>query len=257
MNHTWLRTRNSLEAAALEALDIPVASVSMLDPRSGLQRIDYNLGPDSDLTVPGAKPFRTGQIRADFAAGTLPADHPYRITLAAMHNRSRLLEAQRGTSMIFPPPPPTPPPTPPAAPSFYLLTPGPSLQFPAETPWLKTFDQDRAIALITCGAQIIDLTHDGNHHIYTLTRLTPHCIDLEPLWTAYKTNTVFPALRWHPFGLAIQALHCLRERRKRTHDQRYLTISHRTHTFQGAAVPEHAPGEMLGHVQKTLGVQIG
>jgi len=247
---SWLRTRNSLEAAALEALDIPVHSVSMIDHRTSESRTDYNLAESSDLTVPGAQAFRTGVVRATFADGTMDATHPFRATIAAMHNRSRLLEAQRGTTMGFKGSADTP------VRSLYLLEPCPRRPFAAETPSLKTFDQDLAIALITNGAEIIDITHDGNRHIYTLSRLTPARIDLEPHWTAYKQNAVFPALRWHPFGLAIQALHCLRERRKIIHTNRYITIAHRTYTHKGAAIPEKAEGAMFSQIQTTLGVKI-
>jgi len=124
------------------------------------------------------------------------------------------------------------------------------------TPTIKTYDQDRALAHITCGSQLMDIVKDGRDHFYVLTRLSFHNIDLEPLWNAYNANAVFPALRWHPFGLAIQALHCLRERRKIIHPNRYITISHRTHTHKGAAVPENAEGAIFGQVQSTLGVKL-
>jgi len=247
---SWLRTRNSLEAAALEALDIPVQSVTMLDHKTSETRTDYNLAETSDITVPGAQAFRTGQLRASFADGTMDAAHPYRATIATMHNRSRLLEAQHGKSMTFKLAADTPPQ------ALYLLEPGPRPLFPPGTPTIKTYDQDRALAHITCGSQLMDIVKDGRDHFYVLTRLSFHNIDLEPLWNAYNANAVFPALRWHPFGLAIQALHCLRERRKIIHTNRYITISHRTHTHKGAAVPENAEGAIFGQVQSTLGVKL-
>ena len=265
---SWQTTRNTYEAAALASLDIPLRAVAMRDLKTGHDYTDWNLVPNNQGIVEGltdgvplrnSRLFITGVLRRDFNNGkpigelaTQPL-HPYLIALRAMHNRNALLEAQKGNATMC---------LKEEAPGSYLLERG--LQRLAKLPpFIVTADLDTAVALITIGCQLVSITHNGDAHVYQLTRysIAPPLPDVPRLDGGLlvhdlRANKLFPDRRWEPFAIAIHALHCLRELRKHQHSNRYITVRHRTYTVRGAAFQESAPSEVHARVQKTLGIKL-
>jgi len=255
----WQTTRNTYEAAALASLDIALRAVKMTHYKSGAEYTDWNLARTSSVDpARQGRAFITGVLRRDFNNGTLQGElatqplHPYLIALRTMHNRSRLLDAQKGKSMRLVE----------AAPGSYLLEHGTS-SMPTEAT-LTTADQDLALALIGVGHALLTLTHNGTAHVYTLARyalapeLTPHAprADAQVNMTALRSNALFPARRWEPFAIAIHALHCLRELRKHQQSAGWITVAHKTYLDKGAAFRADAPGHTLAKVQQRLGLRI-
>lgn len=255
----WQTTRNTYEAAALASLDIALRAVKMTHYKSGTEYTDWNLARTSSVDPDrNGRAFITGVLRRDFNNGTLQGElatqplHPYLIALRTMHNRSRLLDAQKGKSMRLVE----------AAPGSYLLEHG-SSSMPHEAT-LTTADQDLALALIGVGHALLTLTHNGTAHVYTIARyaltpeLTPQAprADAQLNMTALRTNALFPARRWEPFAIAIHALHCLRELRKHQQSEGWITVAHKTYLDKGAAFRADAPGHTLAQVQRRLGIKI-
>lgn len=257
----WQTTRNTFEAAALASLDIPVKPVTMQDHKSGNTVTDWNLARDNQQIVEGqtdlppreSRLFFTGVLRRDFNNGKLTGDlatqplHPYLIAMRAMHNRARLLDAQKGVAMALKE----------EALGSYILERGTSRT--ALPPFIDTPDQDLAIALITCGCQLVSITHNGNQHVYRLTRysLAPVArLDGGLIMHDLRTNRLFPARRWEPFAIAYHALHCLRELRKHQHSTTYITVRHKTYNTKGAAFTANASSEMQQRVQQRLGIKL-
>lgn len=267
---SWQTTRNSYEACALTQLDIMIQPVSMRDAKSGSEYTDWNLAAASTVDPERhGRPFATGILRRDFNGGKLKGElaatplHPFLIGVRILHNRARLLEAQRGTAMRQIE----------EAPGQWLLEPGGGQQRTAFLPpFLTTQDQDLTLALITCGHQLVKIDGSPGAHVYTLTRYSsapslpvspspslpvlPRT-DASVLMHDLRSGALWPARRWEPFAISIHTLHCLREMRRHQHSGRWITVSHRTMTVRGAAFPESASGDLLQNVQRKLGVKIG
>lgn len=251
---TWQHTRNTYEAAALCALGIGVSPVFTQDHKTGKQVTDYNLALESTPQMPGDPIHKTGELRARQKDGTLAAAdplHPYLEACRAMHNRERMLEAQKGMQMMSVE----------AAAGAWILKPGPAPQMPAGTATITTIQFDTAIALIGRGSVLMKIEHNGRDHVYTLSRCslpTPvsPVIDNGPLFLAAQNGTLFPEHRHTAFGIQMHALHCLREIRRLRDTERFIIVQHKTPFHRGAAFNQNAKGDALGHVQKTLGVKI-
>lgn len=258
--HSWHTTRNTFEAAALASLDIPVKAVTMIDRKTGDQHTDWNLATSNQTgEAPPDRLFITGHLRRDFNDGKLQGElaaqplHPYLIALRAMHNRARLLDAQHGKPMRQKE----------EAPGSFILEPGTSAAA-VVPPFLDTPDMDLAVALIGIGCALAGITHNGNAHVYRLARYATlpqtmpgtAALDAAVIMQDLRSNALFPARRWEPFAIAIHALHCLRELRKRQHSDRFMTVRHRTYFLKGAAFKENAPDHILSHVQRTLGIRL-
>lgn len=256
----WSTTRNTFEAAALAALGVQVRPITGIDHHTGQKVTDWNLAAIATPAHDGDAAWSTGVLRRDTASGALEKLtplHPYLIGLHAFHNRNRVLDAMKGTSMI----------TEMIVPGLHRLQRGPQPQLPPLTPQIKTADLDLVIALVTCGSQIVSIRKDGDDHEFHVTRfpvgtrcaasdLPVPAFDGHTAMHAYRAGTLWPARRHEPFAIALHALHCLRELRKREHSNQFLIIRHRTPFTKGAALNPNAKGHALGHVQKTLGVSI-
>lgn len=253
--HSWQTTRNTYEAAALAALDIPLKPVTMRDFKTGTEYTDWNLAPNNQAVVTGEparspRLYLTGPLRRDFNGGKLQGElaaqplHPYLLALRALHNRQRLLEAQKGRAMALKE----------AAPGSYILEPGSAT--PPLPPTLDTADLDLAVALISIGCDLVSITHNGNGHVYRLTRYSATKLDAGTLMHDLRANLLFPARRWEPFALAIHTLHCLRELRKHQHSDQYITVRHRTYLVRGAAFKANAPSHIQSAVQQRLGIKL-
>ena len=257
---SWQTTRNTHEAAALAALDIPVRPVTALDHKKGIEITDWNLARDNAAAL--ADPARhtsqlhsTGPLRRDYNGGQLRGGllaaplHPFLIGIRALHNRARLIDTQRGKSMILHE----------EAPGACILMPGSAPA--AAGPHIDTHDLDLAAALITVGCSLIAVRFNGSSHIYRVTRLARSvagapCVDGGALMTALRDDQIFPQLRWQPFAHAYHTLHTLRELRRHQHTTRFITVSHKTFHTKGAAFNERASGELLQTVQRKLGIRL-
>ena len=259
----WQLTRNTHEAAAFAALDVPVRPVTARDHKTGEEHTQWTLGTASTVDPARAgQVFRTGEIRRDFvngsAQGALAATplHPFLLGLRALHNRVMLLRAQRGQAVHALR----------VAPGSYLLHAGSdgAPPAPATLPRVITTDLDMAVALLNIGCRLLGITHNGREHVYTLARvanadpdlLQQGAVDGGALLQAARADAIFPARRWEHFPHALHTLHCLRELRARQHSTVWLTIRHRTYRHRGAALPEHADSAQQAHVQRTLGVRL-
>lgn len=253
----WQTTRNTYEAAALCALDIEPKPVTMRDLKSGVEYTDWNLQTAStEDPSRNTLPFVTGELRMSFNSGELAKKtplHPYLIALRAMHNRGRLLDAQRGTAMRLVE----------EAPGSFVLEKG-SERTAVTGPHIVTANQDLAISLIGIGCAIIGIEHNGNQHIYKVARYAKKpasmpdmpVIDGGVLMQELKADAFYPARRWEHFPLQMHALHCLREMRKHQQCNRYIAVKHKTYNVKGAAFKENATDHAKAHVQKTLGIKI-
>ena len=258
----WQTTRNTYEAAALAALDIPLKAVPMTDRKTGNQYTDWNLARTSTVDPErNGRPFITGVLRRDFNGGTLIGElaaqllHPYLIALRTLINRTRLIESHKGVSFRLIE----------EAPGSYLLESSKEaiVTRPNEATF-KSADQDLILALIGIGHDLLDVADNGAGHTYTvaryarpLTRLPAGLrTDCEPLILALRNNAIFPARRWEPFGIAIHTLHCLREMRKHQQSTCWITVSHKTYRDKGAAFRADAPGHTLSQVQQRLGIKL-
>lgn len=266
MNLAWQTTRNTFEAACLSALDIPVRGVHMLDHKTGQRFTRWNLQrdnsvPEGENPPANFRPFVTGQIRNDWnngkPIGELAATplHPFLIAARTMHNRQRLLDAQKGKTMRLVE----------AAPGSWMLEPGPPSQLLHGEFWFDTPDIDLAVALITIGCALITITSNGNTHVYRLTRfsrspslpISPSpSFDSGDLKDALRSNALFPARRWEPFAIAIHVQHCLRELRRNQEGQQWIVVRHRTFDVKGAAFRADASSEEKLAVQNKLQVRI-
>lgn len=259
----WATTRNTYEAAALAALDIPVRPVTMRDFKSGTEYTDWNLAPNNQSVVDGeivpernARLFVTADLRRDYnngqiigALATQPL-HPYLIAVRAMHNRARLIEAQRGKAMHLQQ----------EAPGSWILQPGAG-SVRSGIAYIDTPDQDLTLALIGIGCELLSSTHNGTAHVYRVARYAhpvgdAPAIDGGTLMQALRANELFPARRWEPFAISIHALHCLRELRKHQHSTRFITIKHKTYQVKGAAFRESATSAVQAAVQNKLGIKL-
>lgn len=258
----WQTTRNTYEAAALAALDISLRPVTMRDHKTGQQYTDWNLARSSTVDpARHGRAFITGVLRRDFNGGNLIGElatqllHPYLIALRTLINRTRLITAHKGGSFRLVE----------EAPGSYLLE--SSREAIVARPHEATFqstDQDLIIALIGIGHDLLNVTHNGTGHIYTVSRyarpatLEPNAPrnDCQPLIAALRANEIFPARRWEPFGIAIHTLHCLREMRKHQQGSGWITVTHKTYRDKGAAFRADAPGQTLTQVQHRLGIKL-
>lgn len=258
---SWQTTRNTYEAAALCSLDIEPRPVTILDHKTGQEYTDWNLKPAStEDPTRNTKPFITGELRRDFNNGkpinelaTTPL-HPYLIALRAMHNRARLIEAQKGQAMRLKE----------EAPGSFILERGSDSTTPAG-PYIDTADMDLALCLIGIGCDLVGITNTGSAHVYRVTRYARRssvlpseapAIDGGELMRALRDDLLFPARRWEHFAIQSHALHCLRELRRHQHADRYIAVRHKTYKVRGAAFRENSNSESLAHVQKTLGIKI-
>jgi hypothetical protein len=256
MDLSWLTTRNTHEAAALASLKIGARPVTMRKNQSeGHDITEWNLKPASDdglhNTSALRQSFNNGKPKGLLATETL---HPYLLACRAMHNRSLLLEAQKGRSMISIE----------AALGSWILQTGHPLSSEVTGPYIETTDQDRALGLIGLGSALIQITGPKDNHVYRLTRFSLHS-NLLPsaprsdngLWYAlHRDQLVFPEYAETHFGRQLHALHCLRELRKRQYSKIYIIIQHKTPFHKGAAVAQDAKSEDKSRVQKVLGVKI-
>lgn len=259
----WATTRNTHEAAALAALDIPVRAVTMHDFKTGNEYTDWNLAPNNQEVVNGtlvpdrhARFFVTADLRREHNGGQLTGSlavqplHPYLIALRAMHNRARLMEAQKGKPMHLKQ----------EAPGSWILQPGHGSLI-SGIAYIETSDQDLAIALIGIGCDLQNITHNGNRHVYRVSRYArisgeAPAVDGGVLMQALRANEIFPSRRWEPFAIAIHALHCLREMRKHQHSAKFITIKHKTYQVKGAAFREAASSAVQAAVQRKLGIKL-
>lgn len=258
----WQTTRNTYEAAALASLDIAVKPVQMQDHKTGQQYTDWNLARTSTVDPErNGRPFITGVLRRDFNSGKLIGElatqllHPYLIALRTLINRTRLIESHKGGSFRLIE----------EAPGSYLLESSrEAIIARANEATFKSADQDLILALIGIGHDLLDVKYNGGGHTYTVARFTrpltthPNAPrnDCEPLIMALRANQIFPARRWEPFGIAIHALHCLREMRKHQQSGGWITVKHKTFRDKGAAFRADAPGQIIGAVQHRLGIKI-
>lgn len=257
----WQTTRNTYEAAALAALDISLRPVTMRDLKTGLDYTDWNLARASTVDPErNGRPFITGVLRRDFNGGKLLGElatqllHPYLIALRSLINRTCLIESHKGQSYRLIE----------EAPGSFLLDRSQQPVNSVNEATFKSTDQDIILALIGIGHDLLDVTHNGNGHLYTVARFArplttlPNAprSDCEPLITALRANEIFPARRWEPFGIAIHTLHCLREMRKHQQSGSWITVSHKTYRDKGAAFRADAPGQTLAQVQHRLGIKL-
>jgi hypothetical protein len=257
----WQTTRNTYEAAALGSLDIALKPVPMQDHKTGKQYTDWHLASVSSVDPErNGRAFITGALRRDFNNGKLIGElatqllHPYLIALRTMVNRTRLIESHKGASHRLTE----------EAPGSYLLQASKEAVNPVNEVTFQSQDQDLILALIGIGHDLLDVTHNGTGHIYTVARFArplttePNAprTDCEPLITALRSNTLFPTRRWEPFAIAIHALHCLRELRKHQQSGQWITVSHKTFRDKGAAFRADAPGHTIDQVQRRLGIKI-
>ena len=257
----WQTTRNTYEAAALAALDIALKPVAMQDLKSGTQYIDWNLDRVSTVDPErNGRPFITGELRRDFNGGKLIGElatqllHPYLIALRTLINRTRLIESHKGGSFRLIE----------EAPGSYLLQSSQQSVNPVNEVTFTSADQDLILTLIGIGHDLLNVTHNGNGHTYTVARYArplttqPNAprLDCQPLITALRANQIFPARRWEPFGIAIHTLHCLREMRKHQQSGGWITVKHKTYRDKGAAFRADAPGQTIAQVQHRLGIKI-
>jgi len=256
MDLSWLTTRNTFEAAALASLKIGARPVTMRKNQSDTHDItEWNLKPASDdglyQTSLLRQSFNNGKPKGLLATETL---HPYLLACRAMHNRSRLLDAEHGRPMRSIE----------KAPGSWILEHGHAPPSDLTGPYIETPDQDRAIALIGLGSALIQITGPKDHHIYFLTRLS---LQSKLLPTAPRTDNgswsilhsmqgVFPAHAQTHFGRQLHALHCLRELRRRQYSKIYIIIQHKTPFHKGAAIAQNAPSEDKARVQRVLGKKI-
>lgn len=262
MPAAWQTTRNTYEAATLAALDIAVQPVTMMDRKTGTEFTDWNLACMSTVAPERhGRPFVTGELRRDYAngvaTGTLATQplHPFLIGARAMHNRARLLDAQKGRRMRLER----------AAPGSYILQAGEqSGALHTVPPHVLTTDMDMALAMLGIGCVLCDLTHNGREHVYHLTRYAlpdaaePHAprVDGGALMHSAREGALWPAQRWEVFAHTLHTLHALRELRRMQHARTWITVRHRTPRARGAAFTADAGGELLGRVQRQLGVKI-
>lgn len=253
---SWLLTRNSHEAAALNALKIGVKPVTMRKNTSAAKDItEWTLKPASDdgryNTSELRKSFNTGKPQGLLATETL---HPYLVALRVFHNRNHLLDAQKGRSMRSVE----------AAPGSWILEPGHCTPAELSGLYLETYDQDRALGLIGNGSAIISITGPEGSRLYRLTRLalpskllsgTPR-VDNGIWWLRHQNHQVFPEHADSHFGQQIHALHCLRELRKHQYSERFIVVPTKTPLYKGAAVNEKSGSDVFGKVQKTMGVRL-
>lgn len=257
----WQTTRNTYEAAALAALDIALKPVAMQDLKSGQQYTDWNLARVSTVDpARNGRPFITGVLRRDFNGGKLIGElatqllHPYLIALRTLINRTRLIASHKGGSFRLTE----------EAPGSYLLQSSQQSVNPVNEVTFTSQDQDLILALIGIGHDLLNVTHNGTGHTYTVARYArpvttqPNAprMDCEPLIKALRANEIFPLRRWEPFGIAIHTLHCLREMRKHQQSGGWITVKHKTYRDKGAAFRADAPGQTLAQVQHRLGIKI-
>lgn len=256
----WQTTRNTLEAAALHALDIQVQPVTMTDHKTHREYTDWNL----DLCATQnperhTREFITGALRREAAEGRFTGSlatqplHPYRIALRTLGNRHRFLEAQKGHSMQLVE----------DAPGQWSLRPGPSPAAPlAPVPYIDTHDADLAITLITLGHPLLSIEPNGQTHRYKLHRYGPATAeglrtDAKTILEDHRSGAYFPVRRWEPHAISLHTLHCLRVLRRHQHSNQWIAVKHRTHLVKGAAIPMHAPSASFAHAQQKLAIKIG
>lgn len=255
-DQSWQTTRNTYEAAALNALKIGVKPVTMRRVQSST---------DHDLTEWIIQPvsedglYRSGVLRAEFNGGKLQGSlattllHPYLIAMRALLNRNRIMDAMKGRPHHLHE----------DAPGSWILQAG-SARIAHTGSTISTVDIDAAVALITIGCNLISITHNGKDHVFTLSRyalpsaISPNAprIDGGQLYLDSKAGLIFPARKDEPFAIALHALHCLRELRQRQHSNTFIIVSHRTPFHKGAAFSESASSTMKATVQRTLNVRI-
>ncbi len=253
---SWLLTRNSYEAAALNAIGIGVKPVTMRrNASTGHDITEWTLQP---VSADGR--YHTSELRRSFNAGSpqgiLATEtlHPYLVALRVFHNRHHLLDAHHGRSMRSVE----------AAPGSWILEPGHYTAAELAGAYIETVDQDRALALIGAGSALISISGQDGARIYRLTRValastllpdSPRA-DNGVWWERHRAQVLFPEHASSHFAQQIHALHCLRELRKRQFSERFLIVQHKTPFYKGAAVNEKSQSDVLGRVQKTLGVSL-
>lgn len=255
MQHDWLITRNTLEAAALASMGIGVRPVTMrLHNSTGHDITEWNMQPAS---ADGR--YRTGVLRSEFNNGDLKGSlattplHPYLTAMRTMHNRERLLDCIKGRVHHSVE----------ESPGAWILKEG-VIRLAVTEPFITTTDIDLAVGLITIGCALKSVTHDGSRATFVLSRFSlpssrlPESPRLDGglLMQALRAGALATTYASEPFTHAMHALHCLREMRKHQHSTRYIVIQHATPRYKGAALAEKAGSEAQAKVSRVLGVKL-
>lgn len=268
---TWTVTRNTYVAAVLAAMDVEVKACKVRDAKTGLEVVEWHVGEVSvDRSKTEGLPYlkvharlmlrawghgkqMCGVMTEKVAAGWRGA-HPFRMGMTAMMNRRALMDAMKGAGVVSVQ----------RCPDVWELQVGAGAPvWPAGLAEARTGDVDMAVAMITAGCPLLRIEGEEGRRRFVLGRLTmqgplgPGGLDAGAVMLEMRDGKYLPAKRYETMGMAYFSCYCLRSLRQVMEgDRGFILVKHRTPWLKGAAFDAGSGGDVLGHVQRTLGVRI-